>query len=105
MNANNTTPVANNNSWCDWVAYPISKAILLVRGLTLSKIDVGIWTEFPPTNIIAIVSPIALPQPKTIAASIPDFAAGTTTLNVVSICEAPSARDPSYNFLEQPLLQ
>ena len=42
-----------------------------------------------------MVSPIALPQPNTIAASIPDFAAGTTTLNVVSICEAPSANEPS----------
>lgn len=73
------------------VAYPISNAILLVSGLTLSKIDLGISTAFPPTNIIAIVSPIALPHPKTIAASIPDFAAGTTTLKVVSIWDAPRA--------------
>ena len=50
-------------------------------------------------SITAIVSPIALPIPNTTAAKIPDFAAGNTTLNIVSIFDAPSANDPSlYAF-------
>ena len=61
--------------------------------------EVGITGEFPATNITAIVSPIALPTPSTMAASIPDFAAGKITLNIVSISEAPRANDPSlYDF-------
>ena len=56
---------------------------------------VGIIKLFPATKITAIVSPIALPIPNTIAVIIPDFAAGTTTLKIVPICDAPSANDPS----------
>ena len=95
MNINNTTPVANNISW--WVpnAYPISSAILVVSGLTLSIKDDGITGEFPATSITAIVSPKALPIPSTTAAKIPDLAAGNITLNIVSILDAPSASEPS----------
>ena len=95
MNVNNTTPVANSISW--WVpnAYPISNAIFVVSGLTLSINDDGITGEFPATSITAIVSPKALPIPNTTAARIPDLAAGNTTLNIVSILDAPSAKDPS----------
>ena len=62
---------------------------------TLSTIEVGITGEFPATNITAIVSPIALPTPNTTAASMPDFAAGKVTLNIVSVVDAPRAKDPS----------
>ncbi|CCL08646.1 hypothetical protein BN168_650096 [Clostridioides difficile CD002] len=53
----------------------------------------------PATSITAIVSPKALPTPNTTAANTPDFAAGNTTLNIVSIFDAPSANEPSlYAF-------
>ena len=99
MKENKTTPVAKSISW--WVpkAYPISKAILVVSGLTLSVMLDGIIGLFPATNITAIVSPIALPIPNTTAVKIPDLAAGKITLNMVSICDAPSARDASFYCL------
>lgn len=104
MNVNNTTPVANSISW--WVpnAYPISKAILVVRGLTLSIIELGITGVFPATNITAIVSPIALPIPNTTPVIIPDLAAGTITLNIVSVFDAPKANDPSLYALGTALI-
>src|SRR5699024_852184 len=42
-----------------------------------------------------IVSPIARDVASTIEATIPDNAAGNTTLNTVSSCVAPSPYDPS----------
>ena len=73
--------------------------MFVVSGLTLSRIDVGNAVEFPATSITAIVSPNALPIPRITPASIPDLAAGTVTLNIVSIFDAPNARDPSlYAF-------
>ena len=50
---------------------------------------------FPATIITAIASPIALPTPRTTAAAIPLFAAGTDTLKYVSTGVAPSAREAS----------
>ena len=99
MNKKSTTPVANNISWCVPAAYPISSAIFVVSGLALSSNDVGIAVELPATKITAIVSPNALPIPSITPANIPDLAAGTVTLNIVSIFDAPSAKDPSlYAF-------
>ena len=51
--------------------------------------------EFPVTIITAMVSPMALPTPRMIAAEIPEMAAGTTTFVVVSHLVAPMARDAS----------
>ena len=85
MNKKSTTPVANNISWCVPAAYPISSAIFVVSGLALSSNDVGIAVELPATKITAIVSPNALPIPSITPANIPDLAAGTVTLNIVSI--------------------
>ena len=48
---------------------------------------------FPDTIITAIASPIARPTPKTIAAAMPLFAAGTETRNHVSVFVAPRASD------------
>ncbi len=42
-----------------------------------------------------MVSPIALPIPSTIAVKTPDLAAGKITLNIVSILDAPKAKDAS----------
>ena len=50
---------------------------------------------FPVTIMTAIVSPMALPIPRMAAAEIPDIAAGTMTLIVVSQRVAPMARDAS----------
>ena len=55
----------------------------------------GILATFPATIITAIASPIALPTPKTTADAIPLFAAGTTTLKMVSILFAPKAKLPN----------
>ena len=66
----------------------------LTDGHYLSRL-VGMIRLFPATKITAIVSPIALPNPKTIAVIIPDFAAGTTTLKIVPISDAPNANEPS----------
>ena len=70
-------------------AYPISNAMFVVNGRTLSVRLVGTIKLFPATKITAIVSPIALPIPNTIAVIIPDLAAGTTTLKIVPISEDP----------------
>ena len=43
----------------------------------------GIFTAPPATMFIAIASPRALPTPSTTPVSIPDLAAGITTLNIV----------------------
>ena len=55
----------------------------------------GIFATLPATIITAIASPIALPIPRTTDVKIPLFAAGTTTLNTVSVLVAPSASDAS----------
>ena len=49
----------------------------------------------PDTIITAIASPIARPTPRTTAAAMPLFAAGTETRNHVSSGVAPRARDAS----------
>ena len=53
----------------------------------------GKLTVPPATMLIAIASPSARPIPSTIPVMIPDFAAGTVTLNIVCIFVAPRARD------------
>ena len=53
----------------------------------------GAFTELPDTSVIAIASPIALPTPSTTAVTIPDFAAGRTTLKIVCIWDAPRASE------------
>ena len=55
----------------------------------------GILAWFPATIITAIVSPIARPIPRTTAARIPDFAAGSITIKMLLSFVAPSAREPS----------
>ena len=50
-------------------------------------------TELPETSVIAIASPIARPTPRTTAVIIPDLAAGSITLKIVCILEAPRARE------------
>ena len=75
---------------------PFPMQYLSSSGRTLSVRLVGMIKLFPATKITAIVSPIALPNPNTIAVIIPDLAAGTTTLKIVPISEdTPSANDPS----------
>ena len=57
------------------------------------------FATLPDTIITAIASPIARPTPSTTAAAIPLLAAGTETLNQVSVGVAPSAKDASsYSF-------
>ncbi len=51
----------------------------------------------PATIRTAMVSPIALPIPRMIAAAIPDSAAGTITRLIVCHRVAPMAREPSRN--------
>ena len=55
----------------------------------------GMTVWLPATRITAIVSPIARPTPRIIAASIPDFAAGSEAKNTLRSCVAPSASAPS----------
>ena len=52
---------------------------------------------FPVTIRTAMVSPIARPMPRMMAAVIPEMAAGTTTRTIVCHFVAPSAREPSRN--------
>ena len=68
-------------------------------GLTASISERGIRGILPQTMITAIVSPTARPIPSTTEAAIPGFAAGTTTLKMVSILEAPRASAPSLYSL------
>ena len=75
-----------------------SIAILPVRLLTGENIDSGNLTVLPATMITAIVSPIARPMPKTIAAIIPDFTSGNTMCQVVCHWVAPKAKEPSFQF-------
>ena len=49
----------------------------------------------PETIITAMASPMARPTPSTTAAAMPLRAAGTDTLNQVSVAVAPSAREAS----------
>ena len=53
--------------------------------------DLGIWAAPPATISTVIVSPIALPNPKIILAIIPEDAAGTSILVIVSHFVAPRA--------------
>lgn len=48
----------------------------------------------PPAMVTIIVSPTARESPSTIAAAIPESAAGKTTRSVVCIRLAPSASEP-----------
>ena len=84
--------MVNSTCLCSPDAYPISLTIAVVRNLTELN-GSGALTLLPDTRVIAIASPIALPTPRTMAEIIPDFAAGITTLNIVSILDAPSARE------------
>jgi len=55
----------------------------------------GMTGEFPVSMRTAMVSPMALPIPRMIAADIPERAAGMTTLTMESHLVAPMARDAS----------
>ncbi len=70
-------------------------AMLAVNVLTGSRTEFGATATFPVTKIIAIVSPIALPMPRTIAVIIPDRADGRIIFLMVCQCVAPRAKEPS----------
>ena len=59
------------------------------------QIGLGMMAAFPVTMMTAMVSPIARPIPRIIAAAIPERAAGTMTRLIVCQRVAPVARDPS----------
>jgi hypothetical protein len=69
--------------------------MFVVNVLAESRKEVGIFTEFPKIIIMAMVSPTARPIPNTMLATIPDLAAGISTLHMVCQCVAPRARAPS----------
>ena len=68
---------------------------MIVNVRMLEKSPLGNSGTLPATIITAIVSPTALPIPKTKLVMMPDFAAGTTTLNIACCGVAPSASAPS----------
>ena len=94
MKTKSTNAIEKSASLCSPDEYDISLATAVVRNLTLVK-SPGIFATLPATIITAIASPIALPIPSTTDVKIPLFAAGTTTLNTVSVLVAPSASDAS----------
>ncbi|KAF5037333.1 hypothetical protein DSECCO2_565740 [anaerobic digester metagenome] len=57
----------------------------------------GMIAALPVTIRTAMVSPMARPMPRMIAAVIPENAAGTTTCRIVCHRVAPRASDPSRN--------
>ncbi len=57
----------------------------------------GMIAAFPVTMRTAMVSPMARPMPRMIAAVIPESAPGTMTRAMVCQCVAPTANDPSRN--------
>ncbi len=59
------------------------------------QIGLGMIAVLPVTMMTAMVSPIARPIPRMIAAAIPERAAGTMTRLIVCQRVAPVARDPS----------
>ncbi len=61
------------------------------------QIGSGTTAAFPVTIRTAMVSPIALPIPRMIAAVIPERAAGMITLLIVCQPVAPIASEPSLN--------
>ena len=69
--------------------------VIVVISENMFQSGSGTKATFPVTIITAIVSPIALPNPRMIAADTPDMAAGKTTFMVVSHLEAPIASDAS----------
>jgi hypothetical protein len=66
----------------------------VVKNLTDLK-SVGMFTAFPDTIIIAIVSPIVRPRLKKILFNIPFFADGMVTLKIVLISVSPKANEDS----------
>jgi len=68
-------------------------------GETMAVLMVNGISGLPMTIKTAIVSPIAFPIPKTIAANIPERALGNITFFIVCNCVAPRASEPSlYSF-------
>jgi len=75
---------------------PISEAIVAVivrMGINRALSESGIIGAFPVTIITVIVSPIVRPTPNIIAVRIPDFAAGTVTVQIVCQRVTPNASD------------
>ena len=58
----------------------MSSAIWLVSVETGLEIDSGMTGALPTTMRTAMVSPMARPIPSTTASTMPNFAAGSTTL-------------------------
>ena len=76
--------MVNKTCLCVSAEYPISDTIAVVRKRTELNGN-GTLIALPATNVIAIASPIARPTPSTIAVTMPDFAAGIVTRNIVWI--------------------
>ena len=98
-----TIRITPSSKRADWVTDPATDSgscramvpvSVLMRPKTFHR-GSGITGEFPVSIRTAIVSPIALPTPRMIAAEIPEIAAGTTTLTIVSHLVAPIAWDAS----------
>lgn len=68
------------------------KPVIVCKEDVISRLAFGV---LPAAMETIIVSPIALETAKTTDAIIPETAAGSTTLNVVSNLVAPSPSDPS----------
>jgi hypothetical protein len=98
---NNTRPIANKDEKCKppFTVSPISAAIVAVMVLTGCSQEKTILGEFPVIIRTVIVSPTILPKPSMIDATIPELAAGITTLYVVSHFVAPSAREAWRYFV------
>ena len=95
MKTNKTTAQAIRASRCRPVAYPISKAILEERVRIGSSRLSGMAGELPQMNTTAAVSPNALPRPKMMEVTVPDFAAGKMVRKMARYLVAPRAMVPS----------
>ena len=84
--------MVNSTCLCSPEEYPISLTIAVVRNRTELNGN-GTLTLLPDTSVIAIASPMARPTPRTIAVTIPDFAAGRMERKIVCTWEAPRARE------------
>ena len=69
--------------------------VIVLMGENTFVIGLGMMAALPVTIITAMVSPIALPIPRIMAAVIPDRAEGTITLLIVCHLVAPIDREAS----------
>ena len=96
-----TTPAANSaENWrLPRPAAPYWLAIRLVSVIVLPNTSTsgsGSLVTFPRMTTAAIVSPMARPTPRMMAAEMPEKAVGSVTLVVVCQSVAPSAPAPSF---------